>query len=696
MNLDDLRDTFFEECEELLEGLADGLNEIEAGSSDEETLNAIFRAVHSIKGGAGAFGLQDLVRFAHRFETTLDLVRSGTLEMSDAFLQTAFRSSDVLSDLVNAARDGTEMDPEPIDKLMAEFEAFASDAPEEEKTDFQPMGLDFDFGPAVETDGYKITFTAHGGLYLRGGETSRLFRALADLGTLVVTCQTENVLSLDELDLEHPCLAWELVLEGDAPRADVEEVFEFVEEDCDCEIDEITSEEEGPVAIDLGDLGGEEEARPFEDPPKEAPPPQEVKAADKPEPNKQKSEGPRATVRIDLMRVERLINLVGELVINQAVLSQKVFDADIAPSSEISTGLDEFRQLTRDIQDSVMAIRAQPVKPLFQRMSRIVREGAAATGKQVHLQTEGDWVEIDKTVIERLSDPLTHMIRNAVDHGLESTDKRIEAGKSEVGEVRLSAAHRSGRVVIEVGDDGGGINRERVLSSAIEKGLVPEGVSLSDQEIDGLLFMPGFSTAKEISDLSGRGVGMDVVKKAIQALGGRIGITSVPGEGTTFSISLPLTMAVLDGIVVQIADQTVVLPLNNVVETLKPQADALHSLGTGTVIMVREEFVPIVDLGSRLGFRPQLEKFDDQVVLLCESDDGDRGALIVDAIHDQRQVVIKGLQENYGEVDGVAAATILGDGRIALILDVAHCIAPKGALHLPDAAAAEQPLALME
>jgi two-component system chemotaxis sensor kinase CheA len=383
----------------------------------------------------------------------------------------------------------------------------------------------------------------------------------------------------------------------------------------------------------------------------------------------------KSVVRVDLDRIERLVNLVGELVINQAMLSQSLESSGLSPHSDAMNGLEEFQRLTRDIQDSVMMIRAQPVKSLFQRMSRIVREASAAVQKDVRLITEGESTEVDKTVIERLADPLTHMIRNAVDHGLETTQDRIAAGKSKQGQIRLSAAHRSGRVVIEVSDDGAGIDRPKVHKIAIEKGLVSPEIPLSESEIDNLLFLPGFSTASAVSDLSGRGVGMDVVRTAIQTLGGRIVISSTPGSGTSFSISLPLTLAVLDGMVVKVADETLVLPLSAVIETLTLHDRDVEMVRPGAhVVRVRSGFVPLFDLGYELGYRDATQDYHGSIVLLVAHEDQGQAALIIDSIQDQRQVVIKGLDDSFYRAPGIAAATILGDGQIALILDTSDII----------------------
>ena len=369
--------------------------------------------------------------------------------------------------------------------------------------------------------------------------------------------------------------------------------------------------------------------------------------------------------------MDRLINLVGELVINQAMLAQRLGPAVASSGSEALASLEELERLTRDLQDSVMAIRAQPVKSLFQRMQRIVREVADQTGKTVRLRTEGEATEVDKTVIESLADPLTHMIRNAVDHGLESPEGRASAGKSEEGVIKLTAAHQSGKVVITVQDDGAGINRQKVLEIAKKKNLVPQDATFTDSEIDNLLFLPGFSTATTVSAISGRGVGMDVVRRSIQALGGRINISSKPGHGSSFTLSLPLTLAVLDGIVVSIADAIFIIPLTSVVETLQPENKMILDLGEGSHAMrVRERLVPLVDVGRALGVRAEPSKPTESVAILVDTESHSRSALMVDRIIDQRQVVIKSFEHNYGPVPGIAAATILGDGRVAMILDV--------------------------
>ena len=701
----EIKATFFQECEEQLAELEVGLLAMEAGDSGSETVNAVFRAVHSVKGGAGAFGLDDLVRFAHVFETAMDEVRTGRLASSSDVVKPMLRAADVLADLVRAARDGGEIDAARSDAVAAELSALTGqDAADAEDPDddgmgeiaFQPVQImsASDAPPAAESAGWEIRFKPRSELYRKANETALLLRELTHLGEVEVELNTGELPLLPLLDPEGAYLAWTIRLRGETAEADVREVFEFVDTDCELHVQPLDEGREGELGAE-GASGAEagqgldiealirnaqaqvlENARDPETPAEVAAPSPPPADAGRPEPAKANANIAAPTIRVDLERVDRLIDLVGELVINQAMLAQRVTEAGMARASSVAVGLDELEQLTREIQDSVMAIRAQPVKSVFQRMPRLAREVASATGKQVRVVTEGEGTEVDKTVIERLADPLTHMIRNAIDHGLEKPDRRREAGKNPEGVVRLSALHRSGRIVIEVSDDGGGINRERVKAIAAEKGLIAADAVLTDEETDNLIFMPGFSTADTVSDISGRGVGMDVVRRSIQELGGRISIASRPGLGSTFTMSLPLTLAVLDGMVLSAGDQTLVAPLTAIVETLQPRRNEVHTVSGGSrVIAIRGSYVALIDVGMALRYRTEPLDPEEGVALLIEGEGGARAVLLVDAIQGQRQVVIKSLEANYRRVAGIAAATILGDGRVALILDIDALVA---------------------
>lgn len=691
----EIRASFFVECEELLEALQDGLTQLEDGGEDTETINVVFRAVHSIKGGAGAFGLEALVRFAHRYETVLDEVRSNKLVPDQEALKLFFQAADHLSDLVRACRDDQPLPEETSAALLAELDKLLGDRTEEEvqPQDFTPLGVSLELPDLSGLDDvaaepapvprWTIHFKPAFELYETGNEPQMLLRNLCALGEAEVTCDTDALPGLLDLKPETPHLAWTIRLTADVDEAEIRAVFEFV--DGLCRLDIMRDADPAAVPEPAAPAAVPEPAASATATPADPAPAAPSPASEAPAKAVAAGNSAKSVVRVDLERIERLVNLVGELVINQAMLSQSLESAGLSPHSDAMNGLEEFQRLTRDIQDSVMMIRAQPVKSLFQRMSRIVREASAAVGKDVRLITDGEGTEVDKTVIERLADPLTHMIRNAVDHGLETAENRRASGKTEEGHVRLTAAHRSGRVVIEVADDGGGIDRPRVLETAVRKGLVPDDAVLSDNEIDNLLFLPGFSTAGKVSNLSGRGVGMDVVKTAIQQLGGRISIASERHRGTTFTISLPLTLAVLDGMVVDVAGETLVLPLNVVVETLSLASEDVQMLRPGAhVVRVRGGFVPIYDLGAMLGYRSARTDFTGCIVLLISLDGGNRAALVIDGIQDQRQVVIKGLDDSFYRAPGIAAATILGDGQIALILDPADIIAGNGPIRVPD------------
>jgi len=668
--MESIKQTFFQECDELLLAMEEGLIAIENGEADDEIINAVFRAVHSIKGGGGAFGFEDLVAFAHVFETVLDNLRSGKLKAGEEAVKVLLRAGDMLADHVAAARGGQPLPQGQDDDVKSELGALSGEPAghgEEALADFEglaftPMRIEVSDTP-VETPAkiWRIAFAPHAALYAKANEPYLLMRELATLGKVEVVCDLSKLPALDLVETDQAYFAWTITLETDVAREKVEEVFEFVAGDCELEIALV---EPTPPTVESS-AGQETHAMACAA--DNAP----IRAAEKKEvPPAASDSAAKQTIRVDLDKVDRLVNLVGELVITQAMLSQRVLECDIPRTSSIGNGLAELEHLMRDLQESVMAIRTQPVKSIFQRMPRLVRELAAQTNKKVRLVIEGEATEVDKTVIERLGEPLTHMIRNAIDHGLETPEERVAAGKPEEGTVTLSAEHRGGRIVIEVSDDGRGINRPRVREKAVERGIISAGANLSDEEIDNLIFMPGFSTASQVSNISGRGVGMDVVRRNIVDLGGRIVIGSAPKQGSRFSLTLPLTLAVLDGMVVAVGDQTFVLPLAHIVESLKPRQKDIHPFGRGrNLLNVRNSYVPLVNTGALLGANGAVDAASG-VVILVESQGTGRLALAVDAILGQRQVVIKGFESNYQRIDGIAAATILGNGRVALILDV--------------------------
>ena len=706
----EIRATFFAECEELLEALEDGLTGLAENPTEPDTINAVFRAVHSIKGGAGAFGFAALVRFAHRFETAMDELRSGRIAALPATVALFFRAADHLADLIGHACGGPAPDGALEPGLLDALEQLAAGQPAEDHApiDFEPLTLSHhdllalddllapgDPGAMTNPGGdptppphhFTIHFAPYPELFASGNDPLYILTALADLGPVRVQCDTSALPALDDLDPEQCLLSWLIELETLQELAEVAQAGAFVEGLCQFTVTERPGQQGLPVleplpsfdqaSIDHVSTPAMIEPEVQGAAPQAVPPPparpEDGRARDAaPDTNRDQ----RPTVRVDVDRIDRLVNLVGELVINQSMLSQKIQAAGLAKNSAVAVGLEEFLTLSRTIQESVMMIRAQPIKPLFSRMARIVREAATETGKRVRLITEGENTEIDKTLVERLAEPLTHMIRNAIDHGLESPDRRAETGKDGEGVVTLSARHRSGRVVIEVSDDGTGIDRPKVLAAAKRKGLVTADQTLTEAEIDALLFLPGFSTAAAVSNLSGRGVGLDVVRNAILDIGGRITILSEPGKGTRMTISLPLTLAVLDGMVVQVMEERIVVPLSAIIETLALDERDISAFANGSrVIRVRDSFVPLLDLGAGLGYRPTPAGYHNAVVLLVAQDSGAPVAIVVDQIDEQRQVVIKGIEKNYGRVPGIAAATILGDGSIALILDPADFVA---------------------
>ncbi|MFC3097215.1 chemotaxis protein CheA [Alteraurantiacibacter palmitatis] len=714
MTPQEIQQIFFVECEESLAVAEAGLAACQAGTQDDDTVNSVFRGVHSIKGGAGAFGYVALQAYTHTFETLLSDVREGAVALDETLCSLLLRALDTLSDHVNAARDG---DNPPDDAaLLAELTAAqaanrdgasapapaVAPAPQTAPpaaTTQDDFDLDLDslldtlVGPAADpvpasdtpAREWHLHLRAHGEAMQNGAEPLALLRELAAMGARCVTCDLSQVPALDAFDPAQGYLGWTFALPASVAEADALDLFDFVREDwglatgSDAGIPPLRLSAPAPAAAPSAHLtpphGTGAPAAPTAPSAVQASA-DEAPAAPPPGPASSQPPAPPSpaagqSIRIDLAKLDRLIDTVGELVIAQAMLAQRLA-GDPGSKDELTM----LEGLTREIQESAMAIRAQPISSVFSRVPRILRELAASTGKHVRLEIIGESAELDKTVLERLGEPLTHLIRNAVDHGIESAEERLAAGKPAEGTLTLSAEQRSGRILIRIGDDGKGIDRARVLQKAIEKGIVAADAQLSPEDIDSLIFAPGFSTAQAVTSVSGRGVGMDVVRQNVKELGGRITIESEAGKGTTFTLALPLTLAISDGMIVNVGDQTLVVPLTHVVESLRPPPGDVQGLGSSRQMLnVRGRFVPIVPVANHTGHGGVPKAASEGVLIIVDTQALGQAALLVDEISDQRQFVIKSLESNFRAVEGVAGATILGDGRVALILDVDGLVA---------------------
>ena len=716
--LDQLKITFFDECDEAMQQIEAGLTDIREGHGSDDTVNAVFRGVHSVKGGAGIFGFEALVGFAHVFETVLDGLRRGSLNATPENIDVLLASSDVLSDLVQMSRSKQPIGADVGAECRAALESIikqegggttetADEAPapaEFEGLDFKPVRVEMDEPVVDPLKTYSITFKPKPDLLKKANEPLFIIRELRKLGELDLVAQTDRLPPLAEIEPDYPSIWWVGSLRTEAERAKIDEVFEFVAGDSELEITEVVSAEAPmgqvidsieafrPVMSDLPidspslvpDSPGERTTAAIAEP------------AEAPSASRATTTKPAATTtRIELERIDRVVNMVGELVISQAMLGQVVQDLPETASGRLIQILEEVVHHTRELKDSVMSMRAQPVGSVFQRMPRLVREVAAKTHKKVRLEMVGETTEVDRSIIERLGDPLTHIIRNSVDHGIELPADRIAAGKPEEGVIRLSAEHRGGKIIIQIKDDGAGINSERVLRKAKEKGLIRADASLTDDEIANLIMLPGFSTAETVSDISGRGVGMDVVRSNIQEIGGRISVKSTAGRGMVISLALPLTLAVMDGMVIKVGTQTYVMPLSSIVECLRPaRSDISNLIGTRGMLQLRGEFVPLVLLSELLDVGTEMKDSGERVVIITDAGEGTHFGLIVDELLGHQQVVIKSIEESYGAVPGIAAATILGNGRVAFILDVEKLsdIAANSSIEggMPQAASAEK------
>ncbi|MGU7813586.1 chemotaxis protein CheA [Burkholderia sp. AW49-1] len=718
--------TFFDEADELLAQMEQLLLNLDVGSPDPEDLAAIFRAAHSIKGGAATFGFSALTETTHILESLLDRARNHELtltkEMVDAFLET----KDVLSDQLVDYRASAEPDAAAAATICAKLERLKAEsgagapaaagvaaAVPAEAAAPAPAPVADDRAPDHVVE--QAVAAAHpaddagaGGPHLKitlvgvdAKDQALLTEELGNLGRIVGREEAGADLTL-----------W---LESDVPSDDIVAVCCFVIDDSQIRIARGTAPAApaapaaAPAALEpaaapepaarvevFAQAAGAAPAAaapqaPSQPAPQAAPQPHAEPAAPaahaaahhddkRPRPAAAASGAEGSSIRVGVEKVDQLINLVGELVITQAMLAETASAFDPALHDRLFNGMAQLERNARDLQEAVMSIRMMPMDYVFSRFPRLVRDLAGKLGKQVELVTFGQATELDKSLIERIIDPLTHLVRNSLDHGIETVDKRRAAGKDAVGQLVLSAAHHGGNIVIEVSDDGGGLNRERILAKAAKQGMqIPD--TISDDEVWQLIFAPGFSTAETVTDVSGRGVGMDVVKRNIQSMGGHVEISSQAGRGTTTRIVLPLTLAILDGMSVKVGTEIFILPLNFVMESLQPSNDDIYTVGNGErVVRVRGEYLPLVALHEVFSVEDARTDPTQGIVTIMETE-GRRFAMLIDELVGQQQVVVKNLETNYRKVHGISAATILGDGSVALIVDVAALNRETRAMH---------------
>ncbi|MCX7071570.1 MAG: chemotaxis protein CheA [Gammaproteobacteria bacterium] len=670
IDLERFHKSFFEESFEGLDSMETALLALDIAAVDSETINTIFRAAHSIKGGAATFGFAGVADYTHGVETLLDQMRAGKRVITQGDVDLLLRVVDVLRGLLGAARDGTPFDAAAVAATQAEIHRALHGEPA-----VAGVATAAEAAVAAPAAGWKIRFAPRPDLFRSGNDPLRIIRGLEQLGRLEVEADTTQLPSFADADAESCHLAWNLCLHGDVTRAEVEEQFSWVEDEALIEISAL------PAAVAAVAPEAAPAARPALALVRSNP--SEALAAATPAPaaapgpaTTTRASGEGSSIRVGTEKIDALINLVGELVITQAMLTQQASTLDPVQFEKLLNGLSQLDRNTRMLQEAVMATRMLPMEAVFSRFPRVVRDLAAKLGKLVRLVTVGEQTELDKSVIEKITDPLNHLVRNSLDHGLELPEARAASGKDVTGTIRLSASHAGGHIVIEVADDGRGLDRARILTKAQANGLITaaQADAMPDAEVWQLIFSPGFSTAEKVTDVSGRGVGMDVVKKNIQALGGQVELFSEAGRGSRTLIRLPLTLAILDGMTVAVAGETFVLPLNAVVESLQPAPEQVKTVaGEGQVVRVRNEYLPMVALWRLFGLNSEVREAHKGILVLLESE-GRKVALLVDELVGQQQVVIKNLEANYRRVPCISGATIMGDGHVALILDVGELV----------------------
>ena len=656
MSADPLLQAFFEEAAELLADFESGLLSLEENPSDAELLNRIFRSAHTLKGNSSMLGLDEIAHFTHALEDLLDQLRKGRLVVTPQTVNTLLASGDVLHTLVSRAEgDPRPASPQEQEAAQRVHQALRAILSGKQVEVLPERAREPAPAPAAETL-FEIRFRPAGDVFRRGLDPVHLIRGLAELGELVkVEPNLGRLPPLKEMDPEESYLGWTIWLLSARPQAEVEERFDFMGDGDTMTIESLSMGGEPDPESSVAAAGTRDLAE---------------AVTEEPRPVKAAAPAEAASIRVSVDKVDRVINLVGELVITQSIVAQTIANFSLDQLPRLTEAVAQMDRHARDLHERMLAVRMLPIKTLFSRFPRLVRDLTAAAGKQAVLETVGEDTELDKTVIERIGDPLTHLVRNAIDHGLELPEDRVRAGKPERGVVRLEAYQQGGSIFVEVADDGKGLDRDRIVAKAVQNGLIPHDQALSDEEAFALVFRAGLSTAEKVTEVSGRGVGMDVVRRNVEGLGGSISIRSEAGKGTCFTIKLPLTLAIMDGQSLCVGEQVYILPLTVIVESIRPVASALHRvLDHGETVTVRGHVLPVIRLHEVFRVVPRTTDLTEALVVIVEHE-ARLAALMVDELLGQQQVVIKSLELNFQKVEGIAGATILGDGRVALILDV--------------------------
>lgn len=664
---------FFEESFEGLEIMESELLDLDASAPDKEAINKIFRAAHSIKGGSGSFGFADIMNFTHVLETLLDEVRADKHQLNQDEVNLLLSSVDCLRDMLSAARDGTDCDNEHIASVQQDLEkALGHDT-----TTVAGQSQDDE---EVETgmSEWHISFVPHLNLFQTGNDPLRMFRELAEFGEVTSEINVSKLPPFEEYHVDECYLSWSLTFLTEESEEKIKEVFEWVEDDCDLTIERVAQQEtESEIEnAEENDATDETNLKVVEPVDERRMTGDRRQADDRRKGDRRggAASSESASIRVNISKVDALINMVGELVITQSMLSQFSEDFDVKDIEKLGEGLKQLERNTRELQENVMQIRMLPISFSFNRFPRLVHDLSNKLGKKIELKLSGEATELDKTVMEKIGDPLVHLVRNSIDHAIESPEERVAAGKPETGLIHLNAFHEGGNIVIEIEDDGAGLNPEKIFKKAVERGLVKEDESLSDEKIHELIFRPGFSTAEQISDVSGRGVGMDVVRRNIKDLGGVVEVTSEFGKGSVFRIRLPLTLAILDGQLIRVGTQTYIIPLVSIVESLQTKPENTKSIaGDVELYRLRDDYIPVVRLHSVFNIACDSTRLEEGLLVVAEAE-GQKVGVFVDDLLAQQQVVIKSLETNYQKVEGISGATILGDGTVAMILDISSLI----------------------